>query len=195
LHSSSQFEAGYSHYWYKGEFYWNPENPSNDDWWSNGTLYFRLGLFDIITISVEAMAWPAKSSKDHSGESYLNHTFGFGLSSPPVSLFVFDLFLTIHYLDNLYLNRSEQRSDKRFRDLLIGAPIRFKFIKSFSIWLAPVHVWHESEYFEDQIFHKSFNSSGISIGLDILLYEHIYLNFNTVYIDYFQPHIVAGYRF
>jgi hypothetical protein len=167
-----QFETGYSHYWYHGEFYRSSVNHSNDDWWSNGTLYFRLGLYDIITVSVEGMVWPVSSSNNYPGGSFLNYA-----------------------LENLYLDRSEQKSDKRFLNLLFGIPIRLKIVKSFTIWLAPVYVWNESEYFEDQTHSRSLKSPGVSIGLDALLFKHIYLNFNTIYTDYFQPHIIAGYRF
>jgi hypothetical protein len=190
-----QFETGYSHYWYHGEFYWSPVNHSNDDWWSNGTLYFRLGLYDIITVSVEGMVWPVNSSNNYPGGSFLNYALGISLSSPSIQLLFLELFLHMHYLENLYLDRSEQKSDKRFRNLLFGIPIRFKIVKSFTIWLAPVYVWNESEYFEDQTYSRSLKSPGVSIGLDALLFEHFYLNFNTIYTDYFQPHIIAGYRF
>jgi hypothetical protein len=189
------YELGYSHYWYKGDFYWNPANPSFDDTWSNGTIYFRLGLYDVISISLETMVWPVNSSKNYPGESFLNYTLGIGLSSQLINLFIFEIFIDIHYLENMYLDRSDQKSDKRFRDLLVGTPIRFQFLKSYTIWLAPVYVWNESEYFEDQTYTRSSNSLGVSIGVDALLFKHLYLNFNTIYAEYFKPRLTVGYRF
>jgi hypothetical protein len=188
------FETGYSHYWYNGEFYWSQGNPS-DDWWSNGTLYFRVGLYDIITLSAEGMMWPVNSSINYPGGSYYNYTFGFGFSSPTSKLLIFDIYLNFHYLHNLYLDISVQKSDKRFRKVMIGAPIRVRILKSIALWMAPVYVWYQATYFEDQTYTRSSQLPGVSIGLDALLFKHFYLNINTIYTDYFQPQVIAGYRF
>ena len=83
---NGHFEAGYSHYWHYGEFNWSPGNDSNADRWSNATLYFRIGLYDIITASVEGMVWPVSSSNNYPGGSFLNYTFGFGLYSSSIKL-------------------------------------------------------------------------------------------------------------
>lgn len=190
-----QFETGYSHYWYKGDFYWTEQNPSYEDVWSTGTFYIRSGLYGLFTLSLEAMAWTVHSSSNYPGESFANFNIGFGLSSPSIKIFIFDIFLYFHYLENLYLDRSEQESDKRFRSAQIGAPLRLQIINNFTIWAAPVYVWDESEYYEDQNFSRSSKSPGISFGLDGLLFNHIYLNLGATYTDYFQPWVTAGYRF
>jgi hypothetical protein len=190
-----QYELGYSHYWYKGDFYWNPTSPSYDDIWDNGAVYFRMGLFDIITFSTEFMIWPVTSSSNYPGESFLNYTLGASLSSPRIKLIFLDLFLNMHYLENMYLDRSNQKNDKRFREVQIALPLRFRFLKQYAIWVAPVHIWTESEYFEDQTYSRSTDSPGISFGLDALLFKHVYVNLNISYTDYYLPNIVAGYRF
>ena len=190
-----QFETGYSHYWFKGEFYWNQEDPSSDNWWSTGTFYFRSGVYNIITLSIEGMAWPVSSSSNYPGESFINFNLGFGISSPTIKLLIFKTFLNFHYLENLYLDNSEQSSDKRFRTIQIGTPIRLQIMKSFNIWTAPVYIWKSSEFFELQTYSRSSDFFGISIGLDAMLYKHIYLKINTTYTDYFQPQVTAGYRF
>jgi len=192
---NAQFETGYSHYWHYGEFYRSHENQTNDNLWSNGSIYFRLGLYNVITASVEGMIWPVNSTNNYPGESFLNYTIGFGISSASINLSKLEIFFQIHYLENLYLDRSEQKSDKRFKDLLFGIPIRYEIIKAFTIWVAPVYVWKDSEYFESQTYKKSKNAPGISFGLDMLLFKHIYLNINGEYSDYFQPNVVVGFRF
>lgn len=189
------YELGYSHYWYKGDFYWNPANPSDNDTWNNGAIFFRMGVYNVLTISVEAMVWPINSSKNYPGESFLNYTLGLTLSSPTIKLFFLDLYLNIHYLENMYLDRSDQKYDKRFRDVIIGIPFRYQFSKPFTVWIGPVYVWNESNYFEDQTYKRSMNSSGVSFGLDTLIAKHIYLNLNLRYTDYSLPNIVASYRF
>lgn len=190
-----QIETGYSHYWHHGEFYLSPNNQTDHNQWSNGSIYFRLGLYNIITLSAEGMIWPVNSKNNYPSESFLNYNLGFGLSSSSINLSILEIFLHIHYLENLYLNRSEQKSDKRFKNLLIGLPFRYEIAKTFKVWVAPVYVWNESEYFESQTFIRSKNLPGIAFGLDALLFKHVYFNLNGVYTDYFQPNIVAGYRF
>jgi hypothetical protein len=190
-----QFELGYSHYWYKGDFYWKPANPSTNDVWNNGTIYFRIGLYNVITLSVEAMVWPVNSSKNYPGEAFLNYTFGMTLTSPTVKIIFLDSYVNLHYLENTYLDRSDQKNDKRFRDVVVGVPFRYKFLKLYAIWLAPVYVWNESIYFKDETYARSMSSAGVSIGLDMLIAQHIYLNINIRYADYAIPNIVAAYRF
>ena len=190
-----QYELGYSHYWYKGDFYWNPANPSTNDTWNNGTIYFRMGLYNVLTLSVEAMVWPVNSSKNYPGESFLNYTLGMTFSSPTFKILFLDLYLNIHYLENMYLDRSDQKYDKRFRDVIIGVPFRYQISKLFAIWLGPIYIWNESNYFEDHTYNRSTNTSGISFGLDALITKHIYLNLNIRYTDYSLPNIIAGYRF
>jgi hypothetical protein len=193
--TKGHYELGYSHYWYKGDFYWNPENVSNEDTWNNGTVYFRMGLYDIITSSVEFMIWPVTSSSNYPGESFLNYTFGMSLSTPSINLIILDAFINLHYLENMYLDRSEQKNDKRFREIQIALPFRYQLLKHYAIWIAPVYLWNNSVYFEGQDFSRSRDTAGISFGLDALLFKHIYVNLNIQYTNYYLPNIVAGYRF
>lgn len=188
-------ELGYSHYWHKGDFYWDPATPTNEDSWTNGTIYFRIGLYDIVTFSVEAMLLPVTSSSNYPGESYLNYTFGIALSSPTLDFYIFDLFINIHYLDNLYLDRSEQKNDKRFRDIDITVPVRYRFLNQYSLWIGPFYNWNAADYFEDQTNSQDSQSLGFSFGADALLFDHIYLNLNIRYLDKALPNIVVGYRF
>jgi hypothetical protein len=154
-----------------------------------------MGLYNVLTLSVEAMVWPVNSSKNYPGESFINYTLGLTLSSPAIKLLFLEVYLNIHYLENMYLDRSDQKYDKRFRDVILGIPFRYKFSKLFAIWLGPVYVWNESNYFEDQTYNRSTNTSGISLGLDALIAKHIYLNLNIRFADYSLPNIIAGYRF
>jgi len=190
-----QFETGYSHYWHKGEFYWSGIDHASDNGWSNGTFYLRSGLFDKITLSFEAMAWPVNSPSNYPGESFVNFNIGFGLSSPSIEILIFNIFFNIHYLENFYLDQSEDESDKRFRFAQIGVPFRIQIRKHFTLWFAPLYIWRESVYFEDQNRINSSQLSGISVGLDVFLFKHIYLNIRTTYSEYFYPGITAGYRF
>lgn len=189
------YELGYTHYWYRGDFYWKPAFPSDDDTWNNGTIYFRMGLYDIVTFSVEGMVWPVNSSSNYPGESFLNYTLGMTITSPSVEVLLFDIYTNLHYLENMYLDRSDQKYDKRFRDISIGIPIRYQFAKNYAIWFAPLYLWSESIYFEDQQYNRSTDRSGLSFGLDVRIIQHIYLNINLKYTDYFLPNIVAGFRF
>jgi hypothetical protein len=190
-----RYELGYSHYWYKGDFFWHTKIQSDEDTWSNGTIYIKMGLYDLMTLSLEGMVWPVTSYSKYRGESFLNYTFGIDLSSPTFELIFLDLFLNIHYLENMYLDRSDQNNHKRFSYLQIGLPVRYTFLKRFTVWLAPIYAWNRSEYFENQTYTRSSYTPGLSLGFDALLFEHIYLNLNAQYVDYFQPRIVAGYRF
>ena len=189
------FEVGYSHYWHRGEFYRSSPAVSSSDVRSNGTIYIRMGIFDYITLSAEGMVWPVSSSNNAPGESFLNYTFGLGLSSPKIKLSFFDFFIHFHYLDNLYLDRSSLKHDKRFRDLKIGIPLRYHFQKEYAIWLAPVYIWNVSAYIEEQTYTRSINSAGISVGLDAFFYEHIYINLSLSYTEHILPGINAGFRF
>jgi hypothetical protein len=189
------YELGYTHYWYRGDFYWNPEFPADDDTWNNGTVYFRMGLYDILTLSVEGMIWPVNSSTNYPGESFLNYSLGMTVTSPSIEILALDVYFNLHYLENMYLDRSDQKHDKRFRDVNIGVPFRYQFTKNYGIWIAPIYLWCESVYFEDQQYSSSSGRSALSFGLDALLIKHIYLNVNLKYSDYFLPNIVAGFRF
>jgi len=190
-----QAEIGYSHYWHEGDFYWDPISPAQMDIWSNGTIYFKFGLYDIVTLSVEGMVLPVTSKSNYPGQSYLNYTFGIALSSPTIDFFVFDLYLNIHYLDNLYLDRSDQKNDKRFRNVQVDLPIRYRLMKHYTVWIGPLYNWNETNYFKDQTYFRSNNSPGITFGVDALLFKHIYLNITVRYIDSFLPNMVAGFRF
>jgi hypothetical protein len=154
-----------------------------------------MGLYNVLTISLEAMVWPVNSSKNYPGESFLNYTLGLTLSSPTIKLLFLDLYLNVHYLENIYLDRSNQKYDKRFRDVIIGIPFRYQFSKPLAIWLGSIYVWNESNYFEDLTYSRSTNTLGVSFGLDALIAKHIYLNLNIRYTDYSLPKIIAGYRF
>jgi hypothetical protein len=193
--TKGHYELGYSHYWYKGDFYRNPANPSYDDTWNNGTVYFRIGLYDIITLSAEGMVWPVTSSSNYPGESFLNYTLGMSLSSPTIKLIFLDLYVNMHYLENMYLDRSDQKNDKRFREVQIAIPFRYRFLKHYTLWVAPIYIWNDSVYYEDQTNSRSTDSPGITFGLDALVFKHVYMNVNVQYTDYYLPNIVAGYRF
>jgi hypothetical protein len=193
--SSGKLELGYSHHWYKGAFYYESENSSSAEIRSNGTIYFRAGVFDMVTVLAEGMVWPVSSESNYPGESFLNYTFGLALSSRSIVLLDFDIFLHIYYLDNLYLDRSDSKNDKQFRDLLLALPVRYHFLKKYSIWFAPVYSWNDAAYFEDQTYTRSNKSGGVSFGFDALFYEHVYLNLGFTYIEYFLPGISAGFRF
>jgi hypothetical protein len=190
-----EYEVGYSHYWYSGDFYWRPANPSTDDTWNNGTVYFRAGIYNIVTFSFEGMVWPVTSDNNYPGESFLNYTIGLGIISPQIEILIFDASLNIHYIENIYLDRSDQKDDKRFRDLMIGVPFRFSFHKNYAAWIAPVYVWNESEYYLAQTYSQSSNLIGVSFGADAIFFKHIYLNLNVQYTENLLPNIVAGYRF
>jgi hypothetical protein len=189
------YEIGYSHYWYKGDFYWNPATPSFNDTWNNGTFYFRMGVYDILSLAVEFMVWPVNSASNYPGEAFLNYTLGMTLSSTNIRILFFDAYVNIHYLQNTYLDQSDQKKDKRFSNMVISVPFRYQFYKRYAIWIAPAYNWNESDYFEDQTYSRLKDSAGIIFGADALFFKHIYLNLNVIYTDYFLPNIVAGYRF
>ena len=196
--NNSQFEVGYSHYWYHGNFYHAIANQSQEDWWNNGTIYFRVGLYDLLSVSIEGMAFTVSPPGEHSSGSFLNLTMGCGLSSVSYKVINFKVSVQIHYLENLYLDRSTKKSDKIFTTLLLGFPIRYKIDSdkpTLFVWFAPVFKWEKSEYFEDQYYSELSEKFGISIGLDLLIFEHLYLNMHTVYTNFFQPHLTIGYRF
>lgn len=193
--TQGEYEIGYSHYWYKGDFYWNPATPSDYDAWNNGTLYFRMGVYDILSLAVESMVWPVNSGSNYPGESFLNYTLGMTLASPNIRILLFDAFVNIHYLQNMYLDQSVQKKDKRFINIVISVPFRYQFYKRYAIWIAPAYLWNESDYLEDRTYSRLKDSAGILFGADALFLKHIYLNLNVTYTDYFLPNIVAGYRF
>jgi hypothetical protein len=194
----NQFEAGYSHYWYHGDFYQNATKKFRNDWWNNGTLYFRIGFYDVLSVSTEGMLFTVSSPSRHSSGSFWNLTMGLGLSSISYKISYFNISFHIHYLENLYIDRSEEKSDKRFRNMLVGIPLRYRITKNWynlSIWIGTVYFWEHSEYLEDRKYSRSINSPGVSIGLDALISKHLYLKISTIYSDYFQPQISIGYRF
>jgi hypothetical protein len=193
-----QFEAGYSHYWHRGDFYWDFSHQIRNDWWNNGTLYLRAGLFDIISISLEGMLFSVASSGGRAPGPFWNLILGFGASSRSFTVAHVNVSFTIHYLDNLYIDTSEKKSDKKFRHIVIGIPVRYRITEQWHKWtllIAPVYIWEISDYFEDQKYTGSRNDPGISIGLEALVSEHFYLKVNTIYSDFFQPQITVGYRF
>ena len=148
-----------------------------------------------MTFSIEGMIWPVHSSTNYPGESFLNYTLGVTIASPSIEVYLFDVYLNIHYLENMYLDRSDKKYDKRFRDLDIGIPFRFRFAADYAIWIAPLYIWNEAVYFEDQQYKKTSDRSGLSLGFDALIIQHIYLNINLQYTDHFIPNIIAGFRF
>ena len=196
--NNSKFEVGYSHYWYHGNFYHSPENQTRENWWTNGTIYLRVGLDDLLSVSIEGMAFNVYPPGEHSSGSYLNLTMGCGLSSVSYKVINFRGSVQIHYLENLYLDRSTKKSDKKFTALLLGIPVRYQITRygpNFSVWFAPVFKWEKSRYFDDPYYSKSSKHAGFSIGLDALIFDHLYLNIHTVYTNFFQPHLTIGYRF
>ena len=192
-----KFEVGYSHYWHHGDFYWDSTNQIRNDWWNNGTLYLRIGLFDVISISMEGMLFLVSSNGYTSGP-FWNLTLGVGISSISYKIAKFNVSFQIHYLENLYIDTSEKKSDKIFTNILIGIPVRYQSSEhwhNLTFWIAPVYIWENSEYFEDRKYSRSINDPGISIGLEALVSKHFYLHINTVYSDFFQHQITIGYRF
>jgi len=196
--SSSQFEFGYAHYWHKSFFDLQSGQSSSADTWSGGTIYIRVGAFNLLNIAVEGMVNPWSYSGKSSGNDYIVYAVGFGISSMLIDVFNLKSFFQLHYLNTMFFDKYEDKNDKQFKDFTISLPFRYDFNLSepkLNAWLAPLYRTSERFYNTDSTYRENLFSFGIAVGLDLLLIKHLYININSIITGEIEPGFSLGFRF
>lgn len=167
--------------------------------WGINNLVLRYGFTEWLTGSLEGYI-----SNNHDNKfpdrDYRDYTYGFGFGSKIWAIDNFQVIFGIHYLERLDFDRSANQYHKLQGCFFATLKFQQRFYLSSAellLFLSPAFVRDQLDEYTPGCSGSavSVHNFGISIGFDILAYQHVHLVAQILFADYWQPRLGIGYVF
>jgi hypothetical protein len=176
----------------------HPTFPDGTTWGAN-VVYIRYGVRDWLTASIEGYLANAKSDR-FPDRDYRDLRFGLGLSSNVWSQNGFNLVPVAHYSEWFAFDRSMSRHHKQVQSILLAVEMQY----GINLWpieatfsVAPVFLHDDISQYTRYESHtdRSSQDVGGAIGIDGIVYEHVRLYAQAIFVNFWQSRTGIGWVF
>ena len=185
-------ELGYTYKWYHRDL---EPKLTPDTRWEVGSFCFRYGVYDGVTVLMEAGMWSI-NHQDFPTHDYTRYTAGGGVS---VRLWEFrgvTLSAVGQYSEVMDYDESKSHFHQRTRNVTVGVQGGHSFWykeQRASLWGALLYVYDDGRTYlwgtDSTLEFESKNNVGVGVGADVLLLDVLGGFAHFVYADYVQARV------
>ncbi|MDP3150943.1 MAG: hypothetical protein Q8N83_17635 [Ignavibacteria bacterium] len=168
--------------------------------WSMGVIYTCYGVSNWLSTSIEGIVWPNSPTHADDQRELTTYSLGFGLNAKVYQIHDYQFLVDFLYSESFDFDQSSIGNNQQNKNLLIALRVAWPinvFNQPMIIWLGPSYAYDEYVGYPRRVRHlsKSIRNFGVSLGCDVLLFEHISVLPHIVFANFIQPRVGLGYRF